>query len=98
MKSTYQLWRHHVLIFTGTFEECKAFLIKHDPEGDYKDCNRAMVTSFSEGMETYTSLQGQLWMSEYASIKPTRETQIEIDQLNTKAKIEEIDTLLTWGE
>lgn len=93
----YHIWRHHTLRFTGTFEECKAYLIKHDGNA-YENCTRAMVASFDEGMDAYTSLQGQLWLTEYASIKPTDETLRIMNELDNKAQMEVIDHLLMYGE
>lgn len=68
LKPLYSVWRHHRLVFIGTFQECKMWLYHHDKvRGDeYLFARRCLSESYRQD-----ALDWILCRTEYACIKDT---------------------------
>ena len=63
----YMVWRHHNLLMTGTFAECKSFLIKNDPENAFYYEKAKRGDSYRKSRKD--ALDYACVMSDYCSIR-----------------------------
>ena len=95
MKTQYMVWRHHNLIFTGSMNQVKRFLISKPEFANYKKAiRRAEAVRGNLGDRWHKTLTYVCCMTEYCSIRAIDRREKVLLLPMPESQYEVLDTLV----